>query len=446
MRKKLRVAGYARVSTDEQKKYGYSIQAQTEEITQWCSDNDHDLIHIYIDEGFSASTMKRPQLQSMLSNLKNLDAIAFTRLDRLSRNVLEANKMLELLQQNDVAMISICEDDINTATANGLFMFNLKVNLAEHELKKGSERIKAVFEYKIAQGQPITGKLPFGYKIITADGTKRIVKDEHTEKIVDDIFSSFMLYQSVHHVVDLINNKYRMRKPYHFFTRILKNEFYAGIYRGNINYAEPYITRETRNAIITALETNIRKGLNRHVYLFTGLIRCPECHSKLTGTSYPRNTDRYYYYRCNIAHSRHVCDHRKTYAEAPLEQYLMANVSSLLGNHIATVQNVTPSAIDTTEAEIQNLQSEMERLNIIFMKKRMSVSAYDKLYAELEQKIAMLKQKMPKKDNTDALKKFLNSGWENVYHSMTRENKRTLWRNLIKEIHITDHGYEIIFL
>ena len=45
MRKKLRVAGYARVSTDEQKKYGYSIQAQPEEITQWCNDNDHALQH-----------------------------------------------------------------------------------------------------------------------------------------------------------------------------------------------------------------------------------------------------------------------------------------------------------------------------------------------------------------------------------------------------------------
>ena len=88
MIKKLRVAGYARVSTDEQKKYGYSIQAQTEEITQWCNDNDHSIQHIYVDEGYSASTMKRPQLQAMLSNLKNIDAIAFTRLDRLSRNVL----------------------------------------------------------------------------------------------------------------------------------------------------------------------------------------------------------------------------------------------------------------------------------------------------------------------------------------------------------------------
>lgn len=95
MRKKLRVAGYARVSTDEQKKYGYSIQAQIDEITQWCNDNDHDLIHIYIDEGFSASTMKRPQLQAMLSNLKNLDAIAFTRLERLYAETEDKIKRLE---------------------------------------------------------------------------------------------------------------------------------------------------------------------------------------------------------------------------------------------------------------------------------------------------------------------------------------------------------------
>ena len=73
MRKKLRVAGYARVSTDEQKKYGYSIQAQTEEITQWCNDNEHDLIHIYIDEGFSASTMKRPlRTDCLCSTLKSI--------------------------------------------------------------------------------------------------------------------------------------------------------------------------------------------------------------------------------------------------------------------------------------------------------------------------------------------------------------------------------------
>lgn len=338
MRKNLRVAGYARVSTDEQKKYGYSIQAQTEEITQWCNDNDHALQHIYIDEGFSASNMKRPQLQAMLSNLKNLDAIAFTRLARLSRNVLEANKMLELLQQNNVAMISICEDDINTSTANGLFMFNLKVNLAEHELKKGSERIKAVFEYKIAQGQPITGNVHFGYRIATENGNKRIAIDESKAPIVKDIFDSFLLHQSVHHTVEYVNKKYGLSRPYMSYMHILKNEFYAGSYRGNSNYAEPYITKETYNAVQTALQANIRTGIQRHVYLFTGLLRCPECRSKLVGVSHPKDGKRYYYYRCNNAHSVHTCTHKKHYAELATEKYLLSNLDNLLKDHIAQYQ------------------------------------------------------------------------------------------------------------
>ena len=446
MKKILRVAGYARVSTDEQKKYGFSISAQTDEIRQWCNENGHALQHIYIDEGYSASTMKRPNLQKLLNNLSHIDAIAFTRLDRLSRSVLEANKMLELLQKNNVAMISICEDDINTSTANGLFMFNLKVNLAEHELKKGSERIKAVFEYKIAQGQPITGKVPFGYKIITADGTKKVVKDEQTAPIVEDIFNAFILHNSVHHAVDLVNNKYRLQRPYHSFVRILKNEFYAGIYRGNTSYAEPYISTETYNAIQTALQANIRKGINRQIYLFTGLVKCPTCRSKMVGTSHLKGNKRYYYYRCNCAHSLHTCAHKKAHAELPIERYLLTNIAELANTHIATVNTVKTSDHDNTEAEIKRLQSEMESLNYIFMKKRMSVDTYDKLYAELETKITNLKQKHPKKNNTESLQQFLNSGWQNIYNNMSRENKRTLWRNLIEEILITESGIVVSFL
>lgn len=443
MRKNLRVAGYARVSTDEQKKYGYSIQAQTEEITQWCNDNGHALQHIYIDEGYSASNMKRPQLQSMLSNLRDLDAIAFTRLDRLSRNVLEANKMLELLQQNDVAMISICEDDINTSTANGLFMFNLKVNLAEHELKKGSERIKAVFEYKIAQGQPITGNVPFGYRIITESGNKRIAIDESKAPIVKDIFESFLLHQSVHHTVEYVNNKYGLSRPYMSYMHILKNEFYAGSYRGNSNYAEPYITKETYNAVQTALQANIRTGIQRHVYLFTGLLRCPECRSKLVGVSHPKGGKRYYYYRCNNAHSVHTCSHKKHYAELATEKYLLSNLDNLLKDHIATISSVTSETKNTTEKELRELRKELDNLNYIFIKKRMPVSTYERLYAETEDKIKRLESFKPQ--STDHLNQFLNSGWRSIYDNLTRENKRTLWRNVLDSVHVSPDKIEVFF-
>ena len=99
MGKVLRIAGYPRVSHEEQKKFGFSIDAQVEKINKWVEEEKHQLVKMYADEGYTATNMKRPALQEMLGNLRNIDAIVFTRLDRFSRNVLEANKMLEILQQ-----------------------------------------------------------------------------------------------------------------------------------------------------------------------------------------------------------------------------------------------------------------------------------------------------------------------------------------------------------
>ena len=52
--------------------------------------------------------------------------------------------------------IEIDEDDIDTSTADGMFMFNLKVSLAQRELAKGSERIITVFDYKVKNGKICT--------------------------------------------------------------------------------------------------------------------------------------------------------------------------------------------------------------------------------------------------------------------------------------------------
>ena len=87
------VACYCRVSTEEQVKYGFSIQAQKDSLTKYCKENDYKY-DVYIDEGISASSMKkRKALQEMLEKSVAYDMILFTKLDRLSRNVLDANKI-----------------------------------------------------------------------------------------------------------------------------------------------------------------------------------------------------------------------------------------------------------------------------------------------------------------------------------------------------------------
>lgn len=437
MRKILRVGGYARVSHEEQKKFGYSINAQIEEIQKWCDHHQHQLVKIYIDEGFSASNMKRPQLQQMLSDLKNLDAVVFTRLDRFSRNVFEANTMLNILNQNNVAMIAISEDSIDTSTANGKFIFNLKVNLAQHELDKGSERIKAVFDYKVKNGQPITGNMPYGYKILTENGVKRIIKDENTEAIVNEIFSHFLKYHSIHKTCAYFNSKYGLNRTYESYSKLLKSKFYTGSFRGNDNYAPPYIDIETHEKIKRTILSNVRVRKNSNIYLFSGLMRCPKCNCKLNGMGRKYKGKKYHYYRCGNAYGHHQCDLRVNYNEINIETFLLDNIEPLIIQHCSRTHAVKNKSKNNAEKELKELKKEMDNLNYMFMKKRIDTNTYDTLYEELEQKVTRLKKKTSKKESTHLLQDFLNSDWRTIYNDMSRETKRSLWRNIIQELHVS---------
>lgn len=160
------VACYCRVSTDEQKKFGFSIQAQKDALEKYCKENNYKY-EFYIDEGISASSMKkRKALIEMLDKSNVFDMILFTKLDRLSRNVLDANNINKLLLDNKCTMKAIDEDDIDTSTADGTFIFNLKVSLAQREIGKTSERIKFVFKNKREKGEVTSGSKKYGYDIV----------------------------------------------------------------------------------------------------------------------------------------------------------------------------------------------------------------------------------------------------------------------------------------
>lgn len=446
MKKIIRVGGYARVSTEEQKKYGYSIEAQVDKIKKYCELKEYQLVDIFVDEGFTASNMKRPRLLDLLNNLDKIDAIVFTRLDRFSRNVLEANKMLATLQKNNVSMIAIEEEDINTTDADGLFMFQLKVSLAEREIKKTSERIRSVFEYKIKEGQVISGVTALGYKVATVDGIKRMIKNEEEAPIVMDIFNYFLKYQSIRIVTERINEKYNIRKSYQVYNHLLKNEIYIGRYRNNYNFCEPYIDIDTFNKIQEIIKKNIRTGDKKFTYIFSGLIRCPECKKLLTGTKTLYNGRYYYYYRCNRHYISRWCSEKKSFSENLIEKYLLENIDTLVADRIGYIKSIEPENNVDIDKKIKSLKTELDNLNYIFIKKRISVEEYDRLYEKIELKIKELEKAPAENVDISHLTAFLTSGWQSAYGIMNREKKRTLWRNLIKEIHIdTDYNIKIIF-
>ena len=62
---------YGRVSTEEQSKYGYSIEAQRSEALKWAKQNNHEIKEFFIDEGKTGTNLNRPELKNMLKYLKH---------------------------------------------------------------------------------------------------------------------------------------------------------------------------------------------------------------------------------------------------------------------------------------------------------------------------------------------------------------------------------------
>lgn len=220
------VACYIRVSTEEQAKFGFSIEAQKTALANYCEEHGYKYT-FFIDEGISASSMKRPALQEMLKKLNVFDMILFTKLDRLSRNVLDANNINKLLKENNVTMKAIDDEEIDTTNADGLFMFNLKLSLAQRELGKTSERINFVFSDKRKKGEIVSGKCKQGYKI---QDKKYVIDNENAQKIIN--LYNYLI--SVNGNVQLGYSYFLSLFPtlsYTTFKRMITDTTYIGLYK-----------------------------------------------------------------------------------------------------------------------------------------------------------------------------------------------------------------------
>ena len=76
--------GYARVSTKRQEAEGYSLEAQQEQIENYCKANGYELKDMY-SESMSGSNSNRPQLNEVLDLCELSDAtLIVAKIDRLT--------------------------------------------------------------------------------------------------------------------------------------------------------------------------------------------------------------------------------------------------------------------------------------------------------------------------------------------------------------------------
>ena len=167
----MNVGIYARVSTDEQAREGYSIAAQLHTLNAWAVVKGATSVTEYVDEGFSAKNMRRPNVQRLLADCMagRIDMVIVWKLDRLSRNLRDLLVTIEdIFNPNHVELVSATEQ-IDSATPSGRLMLNILGSMSQNERENTSQRVIATMNDLARQARHLGGKPLYGYSV-TPDG------------------------------------------------------------------------------------------------------------------------------------------------------------------------------------------------------------------------------------------------------------------------------------
>lgn len=444
MTKLIPTAGYIRVSHDEQAKHGFSIEAQKEGLQEYADKKGYIIVEWYIDEGKSArkNKSKRKEFLRLIEDAQQgkFEMIIFKCIDRWFRNISEYYQAQDILDKKGINW-ECSEEEYDTTTRDGRWKLHIYLMLAQDEADKGSERIHYVFEHKVKNKEAITGSQPYGFRVKEIDGFKRVVKDEKVMDVVQDIFAHFELYHSKRATLFYVQDKHGVDIDYNLVTKVLTNPIYYGKYKDVEDYVwdEPYISKARYEKIQVALTKNVRARKNRIEYIFPALLRCACCGGKLVGSNTIKTINKagekrlYTQYRCNNAYTNGRCTLRNTFSEKKLEEKLIQCIEEEVDKYICEYELSLKKA-PAPKIDTKAIKEEMDRLNKMYQKKRISEQDYDYEYDRLEKRLEQAEKEQPKERDLTPLQEFLESGWKNIYHTLSTSEKRALWRSVINEM------------
>lgn len=457
----LKAAIYIRVSTEEQAKEGYSLAAQEERLKAYALSQDWDVVKVYREDGKSAKDLDRPQLQTMLQDIKNglIDVVLVYRLDRLTRSVLDLYNLLEDFEKYNVKFKSATEV-YDTTTATGRLFITLVAALAQWERENLAERVKMGMLKKAALGEWSGGIAPFGYEY--KNGKFYIV--EHEVEIVKKMFKMART-AGMDKIARILNKEgYRTRKGADFagFTvqYIVRNPIYIGKLRFNderyqirkpleeqqlyqTDIVEPIIDEDyfwELQKILDSRKEHQGKGKTGGYY-FTSILKCGKCGGPMTGTLYKNNK----YYRCQRRTKGSTCRMPQIKEEA-LTNHIINNIDKYLYNRIE-LQNFKENEFESKnkikflESELKKIYNQMEKYKIMYLNDlididelNLKITDYRNKEKQLKHELTLLSNNVDEKNWSKEEIEYLVNSLPKLWELSSEEERKALIASIFDEI------------
>lgn len=423
---------------------------QKDEIDKWAKENNCIIHDYYIDDGYTATNMKRPELLRMLDEAEYFDLIVFIKLDRFVRKVPHYYKIMERLEETKTAWKTIFEE-YDTTTQDGQFMINIYLSMAQKEAALASERTKAVFKNRIENGECIISNLPRGYRREKINGKGTMVIDPEKALEVREIFRHYRQFGSLRLTLKYAVNEKGIAITINALKRVLTNTAYIGVYThkelGEFpGFCPPIISKKEFYEVQELLKRNAKHSLSctkKYDYIFAGMLRCNVCGNRLSGKKPGKKRP---VYLCVKATRQHLCTNRHNMSEKRIEEFLVANVRELLSNKVITYKiekgKAAQSPVIKMKKRIKKLEDRMDELTDLKIAGTIRAAKYEKDFRTLEAELLELEAEVKKteiKEETFDLsiyESFLEQDFESIYATLSYIEKRRLWLSIIDRIEI----------
>jgi DNA invertase Pin-like site-specific DNA recombinase len=248
----LRAAIYTRVSTEDQAKEGFSLDAQLDKLRSYCNARDWEIGGEYIDDGYSGRNIKRPAYAKMIKEIESWDLLLVIKMDRIHRNSKNFMTMMEYLKTEEKEFVSMSES-LDTSTAMGRFVMDIIQRIAQLESEQIGERVYIGMEQKARTSGGVLGfNIPYGYYY--SSGFFSINQEEAI--VVQNIYTWYRNGNSMGEIAKMLTNAKVPTKKGGLWakktiSKILKNPLYCGYLRW-----QDYIYKSGHNPIVQVSEFN----------------------------------------------------------------------------------------------------------------------------------------------------------------------------------------------
>ena len=469
-----KIAGiYIRVSTEDQAREGFSLSEQQERLEAMCKYKGYSVYKVYEDAGISAKTgNKMPAFDELLQDIKDkkINTIVVLKLDRLTRSVLDWEKILKFLEEND-AYLDCANDDINTTNANCKMISRILTSVSQQEIERTSERTKIGLAGAIKVGH-IPHHAPLGYK----HEDKRLVIDYATKDVAIRIFTMYHDGLSYKKISNILNEEKVLGKTNWRDSTIL-NLLENPIYKGDFlhgkrtkhptyyeNVVEPLVTKEYWEECQVQQKKNSRSYQRTLNYLFLQKLKCPKCGRILGGkATTKKNGNSYYYYYCNDC----KINIKEKTIENSVDEFMdsIVEYDSIVNQYfLPMIKQKIENPKDEIEKELKSQKDKFNRIREAYINEVFTLDEYNKERKKLEDIIDNLETKLKDTEVCEQLKftpndilvkrdiDFINSikypdKYKNntkFWKEYTREEKSDLIMKYVDEIELTEKNTRTI--